>query len=91
MPICSDMVRPAPGTYSSASFSSGSRLIWYSPLMVGVDEFDDDVGADAFDIAVAPVFKWIGGSFAAALFVRALDSCRPKDAIRSRPAAPYLM
>ncbi len=38
----------------------------------GVDELDDDVGADAFDLAVAPLFEGEGGSFAAALFGRPL-------------------
>src|ERR1044072_418531 len=34
-PICSPSVKPAPGTCSSASFSSGLRAMRYSPLPVG--------------------------------------------------------
>src|SRR5271163_4802558 len=34
-PICSFMVSPALGTYSRASFSDGSMVMWNSPLMVG--------------------------------------------------------
>ena len=34
----------------------------------GVDELDDDVVADAFDVAVAPLLERIGGGFAAAFF-----------------------
>src|ERR1039458_2155342 len=35
IPICSIMVRPAPGTYSRASFSDGSIVMRYSPGIVG--------------------------------------------------------
>ena len=34
-PICSIIVRPAPGTISSASFSDGSIVMRYSPVIVG--------------------------------------------------------
>ena len=34
----------------------------------GIYELDDDVGANAFQVAVAPLLKRIGGSFTAALF-----------------------
>src|SRR5271163_2542381 len=34
-PCCSSKLKPAPGTCSSASFSEGSDVRWYSPELVG--------------------------------------------------------
>ena len=52
----------------------------------GVDELDDDFLPDAFEVAIAPVFKREGRSLAAALFHGTLVRCRRKDATRFRPA-----
>ncbi len=72
-------------------FRWGRMVSLYSPVMVGIDELDLDVFADAFEIAIAPVFKRVGGSFAAAFRGRAVDSFRPRGSTALRPAGPHMM
>ena len=86
MPICSIIVRPALGTYSSASFSDGSMVMRYSPVIVGIDELDDDVVADALDPAVAPFLERDRSTWCRRLLRSAARRCRPRDAIRFRRA-----
>ncbi len=43
-------------------------VMWIFAAHAGVDEFDDDFLADAFDVAIAPVFKGEGRGLAAAFF-----------------------
>ena len=45
----------------------------------GIDEFDDDVGADAFDIAVAPLLERDRWTFCRRLLPEAAHSCRPRS------------
>ena len=52
----------------------------------GIDEFNNDVGADAFDVAIAPLLEGEGGGGAAAFFRRGARRCRPRGGSRFRPA-----
>ena len=51
-----------------------------------IDELDDDVVADAFDIAIAPLLEREGGSRAAAFFRRPLVGAARGVDLRFRPA-----
>ena len=72
MPICSQMVRPALGVISEGIFFGAVHGHVIFAAHAGVDEFDDDFLADAFNVAVAPCFEGEGRGLAAAFFHGAL-------------------
>ena len=71
-PSCSARVKPAPGTYSRASFSDGSVVKRNSPVPLGSHKFQLYVLANPLNIVVSPIFESVGLRFTTALIERAV-------------------